>query len=159
MALPLHPEYRTLPMVWYVPPLSPVMSMIEGKGSDADADDVFEAIAELRIPIQYLANLLTAGNEEPVRLALNRLAAMRRYMREQNLGAEPDRSDRRGGRPLARDDRAHVPTARDREVRGALCHPAGAPRVRAGAATCRARARSRTSVADDNGASFTKRLL
>ena len=21
LALPLHPEYRTLPMVWYVPPL------------------------------------------------------------------------------------------------------------------------------------------
>ena len=92
VALPLHPEYRTLPMVWYVPPLSPVMSMIEGSGSRADPDDVFEAIAELRIPIQYLANLLTAGNEEPVRLALNRLAAMRRYMREKNLGAKPDRS-------------------------------------------------------------------
>jgi hypothetical protein len=24
--LPLHPEYRTLPMVWYVPPLSPIMA-------------------------------------------------------------------------------------------------------------------------------------
>ena len=34
VALPLHPEYRTLPMVWYVPPLSPVMGMIEGEGSD-----------------------------------------------------------------------------------------------------------------------------
>ncbi len=33
VALPLHPEYRTLPMVWYVPPLSPVMGMIEGEGS------------------------------------------------------------------------------------------------------------------------------
>ena len=26
IALPLHPEYRTLPMVWYVPPLSPITS-------------------------------------------------------------------------------------------------------------------------------------
>ena len=26
LALPLHPEYRTLPMVWYVPPLSPLQS-------------------------------------------------------------------------------------------------------------------------------------
>src|SRR2546427_1167678 len=26
VALPLHPEYRTLPMVWYVPPLSPITS-------------------------------------------------------------------------------------------------------------------------------------
>ena len=29
VALPLHPEYRTLPMVWYVPPLSPVQTAIE----------------------------------------------------------------------------------------------------------------------------------
>jgi nitrate reductase beta subunit len=90
VALPLHPEYRTLPMVWYVPPLSPVMGMIEGHGSEADPDDVFPAIDELRIPIAYLANLLTAGNEAPVRLALKRLAAMRAVMRERNLGGEAD---------------------------------------------------------------------
>jgi len=29
IALPLHPEYRTLPMVWYVPPLSPIMKRFE----------------------------------------------------------------------------------------------------------------------------------
>ena len=90
VALPLHPEYRTLPMVWYVPPLSPVMSMIEGAGSEADPDDVFPVIDELRIPVKYLANMLTAGNEEPVRLALKRLAAMRSHMRARMLGGEPD---------------------------------------------------------------------
>ena len=90
VALPLHPEYRTLPMVWYVPPLSPVMSLVEGDGSDADPDDVFPTIDELRIPIAYLANMLTAGDEAPVRVALKRLAAMRAFMRERNLGAEPD---------------------------------------------------------------------
>ena len=79
-------------MVWYVPPLSPVMSMVEGEGSEADPDDVFPLIDELRIPVKYLANMLTAGDEEPVRVALRRLAAMRRYMREKTLGAEPDRS-------------------------------------------------------------------
>ena len=26
VAFPLHPEYRTLPMVWYIPPLSPIQS-------------------------------------------------------------------------------------------------------------------------------------
>jgi nitrate reductase beta subunit len=92
VALPLHPEYRTLPMVWYVPPLSPVMSMIEGEGSEADPDDVFPAIDELRIPVKYLANMLTAGDEAPVRLALKRLAAMRSTIREQNLGGKPDSS-------------------------------------------------------------------
>ena len=39
VALPLHPEFRTLPMVWYVPPLSPVESLVEetidpGVGTD-----------------------------------------------------------------------------------------------------------------------------
>jgi nitrate reductase beta subunit len=90
VALPLHPEYRTLPMVWYVPPLSPVMSLVEGEGSEADPDDVFPLIDELRIPVKYLANMLTAGDEEPVRVALRRLAAMRAVMREQSLGGEPD---------------------------------------------------------------------
>ena len=33
IALPLHPEYRTLPMVWYIPPFSPIMNMFEGVGS------------------------------------------------------------------------------------------------------------------------------
>jgi nitrate reductase beta subunit len=51
IALPLHPEYRTLPMVWYVPPLSPVLDAVGAAGrDDTDADDVFHAISELRIP-------------------------------------------------------------------------------------------------------------
>jgi nitrate reductase / nitrite oxidoreductase, beta subunit len=35
----------------------------------------------LRIPVRYLANLLTAGKEEPIALALERMLAMRAYMR------------------------------------------------------------------------------
>ena len=31
VALPLHPEFRTLPMVWYVPPLSPVVDAVTGR--------------------------------------------------------------------------------------------------------------------------------
>jgi nitrate reductase / nitrite oxidoreductase, beta subunit len=92
VALPLHPEYRTLPMVWYVPPLSPVMGVIEGEGSPADPDDVFPAIDRLRIPIRYLSNLLAAGDDEVIRTVLKQLAAMRRYMRERNLGGEADAS-------------------------------------------------------------------
>ena len=76
-------------MVWYVPPLSPVMSLVEGEGSESDPDDVFPLIDQLRIPVKYLANLLTAGDEEPVRLALKRLAARRTHMREKTLGGVP----------------------------------------------------------------------
>jgi nitrate reductase beta subunit len=88
LAFPLHPEYRTLPMVWYVPPLSPIQSAAEsGWLGDAGLPDV----RSLRIPLRYLANLLTAGREEPVALALERLLAMRAYMRGETVegGGDP----------------------------------------------------------------------
>jgi len=90
VALPLHPEYRTLPMVWYVPPLSPVASMVEPDGEEVDAGEVFAAIEELRIPVEYLASFLSAGDPEPVRRALRRLTAMRAYKRAEQLGGELD---------------------------------------------------------------------
>jgi nitrate reductase beta subunit len=91
IALPLHPEFRTLPMVWYVPPLSPVVDAVAESGHDGeDAGNLFGAIDALRIPIEYLAELFTAGDVVPVRTALTRLAAMRSYMRELNLGTAPD---------------------------------------------------------------------
>jgi len=93
VALPLHPEYRTLPMVWYVPPLSPIINTLETDGYEADPDDVLPAIDAMRIPVEYLANMLTAGDPEPVRIALRRLAAMRSYMRAKTLGGEPPASD------------------------------------------------------------------
>src|SRR6185369_5496538 len=63
VALPLHPEYRTMPMVWYVPPLSPVVDLLSEQGHDAeDRDVLFGAIDALRIPVEYLAELFTAGD-------------------------------------------------------------------------------------------------
>ncbi|HOB04522.1 MAG TPA: nitrate reductase subunit beta [Propionibacteriaceae bacterium] len=89
VALPLHPEYRTMPMVWYIPPLSPVVDALRDSGNDAeDAGNLFGAIDALRIPIEYLANLFTAGDVRPVRESLDKLAAMRSYMRDLNLGRE-----------------------------------------------------------------------
>ncbi|MFC3453473.1 nitrate reductase subunit beta [Amycolatopsis speibonae] len=91
LALPLHPEYRTMPMVWYIPPLSPVVDAVSESGHDGEhRDNLFGAIDALRIPIEYLAELFTAGDTEPVRRSLRRLAAMRSYMRAVNLGQETD---------------------------------------------------------------------
>jgi nitrate reductase beta subunit len=91
LALPLHPEYRTLPMVWYVPPLSPVVDAVRDSGFDGEAAaNLFGAVDALRIPIDYLAHLFTAGDPEPVRQVLRRLAAMRAYLRDINLGEPPD---------------------------------------------------------------------
>ena len=39
----------------------------------------------LRIPVRYLANLLTAGKEEPIRLTLRKLLALRAYMRRRSI--------------------------------------------------------------------------
>ncbi|MEM3637311.1 MAG: nitrate reductase subunit beta [Conexivisphaerales archaeon] len=88
LALPIHPEYRTLPMVWYIPPLSPIADRV--LQTTKSEDDIFPSIDKLRIPILYLANLLTAGDEEPVRATLKKLAAVRIYMRAITIGAEPD---------------------------------------------------------------------
>ncbi len=67
VALPLHPEYRTMPMVWYVPPLSPVVDALANTGNDGEsAGNLFGAIEALRIPIDYLAALLSAGDAGPV---------------------------------------------------------------------------------------------
>ena len=49
VALPLHPEYRTMPMVWYVPPLSPVVDLLKEQGHDSEAGGtLFGAIDALR---------------------------------------------------------------------------------------------------------------
>ena len=79
VAFPLHPEYRTLPMVWYIPPLSPIQNAAQA-GQIAMSDQMPD-VRSLRIPVQYLANMLTAGDEEPIVHALERMSAMRLYMR------------------------------------------------------------------------------
>jgi nitrate reductase / nitrite oxidoreductase, beta subunit len=83
VAFPLHPEYRTLPMVWYIPPLSPIQNAAEAGaiGMNGAMPDV----RNLRIPVRYLANMLTAGDEEPVVNALERMLAMRSYMRSKTV--------------------------------------------------------------------------
>ncbi|PAD28364.1 nitrate reductase subunit beta [Paenibacillus sp. 7523-1] len=90
IALPLHPEYRTLPMVWYIPPLSPITNRVEGQGSSLDASDIFPAIDDMRIPVEYLANLLTAGDTERIRDVLRKMAVMRIHMRNQQTGKTSD---------------------------------------------------------------------
>ncbi|TDO17036.1 respiratory nitrate reductase beta subunit [Mycobacterium sp. BK086] len=91
VALPLHPEYRTMPMVWYVPPLSPVVDVLSSQGHDGeDHANLFGAIEALRIPVEYLAELFTAGRTDIITDVLRKLAAMRSYMRGVTLRGEGD---------------------------------------------------------------------
>jgi nitrate reductase beta subunit len=84
LALPPHPEFRTLPMVWYIPPLSPITQAFQQAGREIPSVD------DLRIPVRYLANLLASGDEGPVRLALKRLMALRFYLRSIHVDKAPD---------------------------------------------------------------------
>jgi len=91
VALPLHPEYRTMPMVWYVPPLSPVTDAVHATGyHDDNPDHVFAAIESLRIPLAYLANVFTAGDVGVVERVLRTLTVLRTHMRGQQLGDPVD---------------------------------------------------------------------
>jgi nitrate reductase beta subunit len=95
VALPLHPEYRTLPMVWYIPPLSPVLDATAAMGGDnTSADDVFHAVTTMRVPLDYLAQLFTAGDADLVAGVLMKLAAVRSHMRALTTGAPNTTTDR-----------------------------------------------------------------
>ena len=114
VALPLHPEYRTMPMVWYIPPLSPVVDAVSRDGHDGeDLGNLFGALEALRIPIEYLAGLFTAGDTAAVDGgAAPKLAAMRSYMRDINLGREPQPHIPAVGRHDRGTDVRDVPAAR-----------------------------------------------
>ena len=88
VALPLHPEYRTLPMVWYIPALSPIQS--RAQAGQIGMAGVIPDVDSLRIPVKYMANMLTAGDEKPVLRALKRMLAMRAFFRAENVEKTKD---------------------------------------------------------------------
>ncbi|MFQ5979288.1 MAG: nitrate reductase subunit beta [Candidatus Heimdallarchaeota archaeon] len=88
---PLHPEYRTLPMLFYVPPLLPVLGKLkDGKYEVSDFSEkskmpVMSSLENARIPIRYMANLFTAGNEKQMEFVLRKLIAVRLHMQSRRL--------------------------------------------------------------------------
>jgi len=106
LALPLHAEYRTIPNLFYVPPLLPVMASVressnkeqEGKLHpiaklwnsdwiyDTSTTELWGSIDQLRIPLQYMANLLGAGDIDTIKQRLKRLVAVRIYRRYKTVG-------------------------------------------------------------------------
>ncbi|MFO1464405.1 MAG: nitrate reductase subunit beta [bacterium] len=86
LALPLHPEYRTLPMLFYVPPLLPIMGTSEEDIYESVGEELFTSVEQCRLPVQYLASLFTAGNEGQVREVLKKMMAVRFYRRQVTVG-------------------------------------------------------------------------
>jgi len=89
LALPLHPEFRTLPMLFYVPPLLPVLS-VAGQGTTRLAEDYFSTLENARLPLRYLAGLFSAGNEEVVRSVYRKLMAVRLQRRAETVGDQAE---------------------------------------------------------------------
>lgn len=59
LALPLHPEYRTLPMLFYVPPLLPVLNATQSNGTQRVETDLFSSLESARVPIRYMSRTLS----------------------------------------------------------------------------------------------------
>ncbi|MCC7103576.1 MAG: nitrate reductase subunit beta [Chloroflexi bacterium] len=95
LALPLHPEFRTLPMLFYVPPMLPVLGKRQDERYDvvdADQDGLVPMLSSLeraRIPLRFMANLFSAGNEDAVAAVYRKLIAVRIYMRSQRVKDVP----------------------------------------------------------------------
>jgi len=118
IALPLHAEFRTLPMLFYVPPLLPVMASVKKENytaqrskihnkakvwqdewlCDTSTDEMFGTTENMRLPMKYMASLFGAGNEEIVKKRFERLMAVRLYRRWKTVG---DISKEKAERALA----------------------------------------------------------
>jgi nitrate reductase / nitrite oxidoreductase, beta subunit len=100
MALPLHIEHRTLPMLFYVPPMLPVMANLRDGGYDTAVNSVDEngmlstdflgTVDDLRLPLKYMASLFSAGSVSHVRYALRKQLAVRHLRRMITAGDLPE---------------------------------------------------------------------
>ncbi len=106
LGLPLHPEFRTLPMLFYVPPLLPVMASMKDTDNvgqsgkldpiakfwdrdqvyDTSTDELFGTIDKARFPLKYMANMFSDGNEEILKKTLLKQMAVRIHRRDKTVG-------------------------------------------------------------------------
>ncbi len=90
IALPLHPEFRTLPNLFYVPPMLPAMASVDADGVyDSTTKSLWGGVETARLPMKYLASLFTAGDEEKVRNVLRKLLAVKIHRRDATVGDLP----------------------------------------------------------------------
>jgi nitrate reductase beta subunit len=81
LALPLHVEYRTNPMLFYVPPLLPAMGKNDQGVVSTLSQEFFSTIEASRIPLSFLSKLFSAGNTGVVTDVMKKLLAVRLYRR------------------------------------------------------------------------------
>ncbi len=106
IGLPLHPEFRTLPMLFYVPPLLPVMASVTEQNNkkqldkldpiskkwddnwlyDTSTKELWGTIEDARFPLQYMANLFSAGDTTKIKDIMKKLMAVRIHRRDKTVG-------------------------------------------------------------------------
>jgi nitrate reductase beta subunit len=96
LALPLHAEFRTLPMLFYVPPMLPLLASVkEGLyeidgAAEAGLAPMISSLERARMPLSYMASLLAAGNEDVVTAVYRKLIAVRVYKRAEKVKDVPE---------------------------------------------------------------------
>jgi len=92
LALPLHSEFRTFPMLFYVPPMLPIMGALKGQTYETADEEFFTAVEKARVPIKYLASIFSAGNEGKVLESLKKQFVVRQYKRSESVNdLDPER--------------------------------------------------------------------
>lgn len=86
IALPLHPEFRTVPNLFYVPPLISSMGSVKNGSYKTVGDNLWGSIEESRLPVQYLANLFSNGDTDVIRDVLKKLMVVRNTRRLETVG-------------------------------------------------------------------------
>jgi nitrate reductase beta subunit len=86
LALPLHPEYRTLPSLFYALPLLPAMASMENNIYNTTASSLWNNIDDSRLPMKYLASIFSAGNTEIIKKILHKMMAVRIHRRSITTG-------------------------------------------------------------------------
>jgi len=86
LALPLHPEFRTLPNLFYVPALLPTMATVADGVYNSTSKSLWNGVESNRLPMKYLASLFSAGNTEKIVEVMKRLMAVRLHRRGVTVG-------------------------------------------------------------------------
>lgn len=106
LGLPLHSEFRTLPMLFYVPPLLPVMASLSDTDNseqagkldpiakfwnrdslyDTSTNALWGTIEQARFPLKYMANMFGAGDEVMIKNVLRKQLAVRIHRRSVTVG-------------------------------------------------------------------------
>lgn len=86
LALPLHPEFRTLPNLFYVPALLPSMATVQDGIYNSTTNSLWGGIDSNRLPMKYLASLFSAGNTDKIVSVMKRLMAVRLHRRGVTVG-------------------------------------------------------------------------